>query len=252
MAKPVILAVDDDPEVLGAVERDLKQRYRADYRVLPARSGRQAIETARGAEAPRYARCALPGRSAHAGHDRHPVPAEDADAAPRCETRAADRVRRFGSGHCGDQRGGAGPLPDEAVGSARTAPVSGARRPAGRLVGARPHSLRWRPHRRLAVVAAELRDARLPVAQPDPVPVDRRRIGRVDAAARRRHHRRRPGAAAARPAGRRHGAGDAVARGAGRKGRPADRAHASLLRPGRRSAAAPPAWRARSTARPKD
>ena len=46
MAKPVILAVDDDPEVLGAVERDLKQRYRANYRVLPARSGRQATETA--------------------------------------------------------------------------------------------------------------------------------------------------------------------------------------------------------------
>ena len=46
MGKPVILAVDDDPEVLGAVERDLKQRYRADYRVLPARSARQAIETA--------------------------------------------------------------------------------------------------------------------------------------------------------------------------------------------------------------
>jgi len=46
VGKPVILAVDDDPEVLGAVERDLKQRYRADYRVLPARSARQAIETA--------------------------------------------------------------------------------------------------------------------------------------------------------------------------------------------------------------
>jgi thioredoxin reductase (NADPH) len=46
VAKPVILAVDDDPEVLGAVERDLKQRYRADYRVLSARAGRQGLETA--------------------------------------------------------------------------------------------------------------------------------------------------------------------------------------------------------------
>ena len=46
MAKPVILAVDDDPEVLGAVERDLKQRYRTNYRILSARSGRQGIETA--------------------------------------------------------------------------------------------------------------------------------------------------------------------------------------------------------------
>ena len=46
MTKPVILAVDDDPEVLGAVERDLKQRYRQTYRVLSAASGRKAIEAA--------------------------------------------------------------------------------------------------------------------------------------------------------------------------------------------------------------
>ena len=47
MAKPVILAVDDDHEVLRAVERDLRQRYRDRYRILSAASGRQALETAR-------------------------------------------------------------------------------------------------------------------------------------------------------------------------------------------------------------
>ncbi len=47
MLKPVILAVDDDPEVLGAVERDLKQHYRTDYRILKAGSGREALEAAR-------------------------------------------------------------------------------------------------------------------------------------------------------------------------------------------------------------
>ena len=36
MAKPVILAVDDDAAVLGAIERDLRQHYRADYRVMKA------------------------------------------------------------------------------------------------------------------------------------------------------------------------------------------------------------------------
>jgi thioredoxin reductase (NADPH) len=46
VAKPVILAVDDDPEVLAAVERDLKQRYKADYRVVTARSGQQGTEVA--------------------------------------------------------------------------------------------------------------------------------------------------------------------------------------------------------------
>jgi thioredoxin reductase (NADPH) len=45
-AKPVILAVDDDNEVLGAVERDLKQRYRQKYRVVSARSSAQAMEVA--------------------------------------------------------------------------------------------------------------------------------------------------------------------------------------------------------------
>jgi thioredoxin reductase (NADPH) len=47
MVRPVILAVDDDPEVLSAVERDLRQHYRSDYRVLKAGSGREALEAAR-------------------------------------------------------------------------------------------------------------------------------------------------------------------------------------------------------------
>ena len=47
MSKPVILAVDDDPEVLNAVERDLRQHYRAEYRVVKATSGAEALETTR-------------------------------------------------------------------------------------------------------------------------------------------------------------------------------------------------------------
>jgi thioredoxin reductase (NADPH) len=45
--KPVILTVDDDLEVLAAVERDLRQHYRSDYRILKAVSGREALEAAR-------------------------------------------------------------------------------------------------------------------------------------------------------------------------------------------------------------
>ncbi len=45
MPKPVILAVDDDPEVLNAVDRDLRQHFRADYQVLKVGSGQQALET---------------------------------------------------------------------------------------------------------------------------------------------------------------------------------------------------------------
>jgi thioredoxin reductase (NADPH) len=47
MAKPVILAVDDDREVLGAIERDLRQHYRSGYRILKAQSGREALEAVR-------------------------------------------------------------------------------------------------------------------------------------------------------------------------------------------------------------
>src|SRR5271165_2398068 len=47
MAKPVLLTVDDDPEVLRAVERDLRRRFSERYRVIRADSGRAALETLR-------------------------------------------------------------------------------------------------------------------------------------------------------------------------------------------------------------
>ena len=44
MAKPIILAVDDDAAVVAAVVRDLRVRYGEEYRVLRATSGREALE----------------------------------------------------------------------------------------------------------------------------------------------------------------------------------------------------------------
>jgi thioredoxin reductase (NADPH) len=44
MSEPVILAVDDDAQVLAAIRRDLRSRYRTDYRVLAANSGEAAID----------------------------------------------------------------------------------------------------------------------------------------------------------------------------------------------------------------
>ncbi len=43
--KPVILAVDDEPEVVQAVQRDLRARYSSDYRVLWATGGQEALDT---------------------------------------------------------------------------------------------------------------------------------------------------------------------------------------------------------------
>ena len=45
MRKPVILAVDDEPEVLNAVERDIRHHFHSDYRVMKAQSGREALDT---------------------------------------------------------------------------------------------------------------------------------------------------------------------------------------------------------------
>ena len=47
MAKPVILAVDDDAAVLGAIEHDLRQHYRADYRVLKAGTAAEGLDAAK-------------------------------------------------------------------------------------------------------------------------------------------------------------------------------------------------------------
>ena len=45
MARPVLLAVDDEPGVLTTVERDLRRHYGRDYRIVPADSGMTALET---------------------------------------------------------------------------------------------------------------------------------------------------------------------------------------------------------------
>ncbi|MGA2639713.1 MAG: FAD-dependent oxidoreductase [Spirochaetia bacterium] len=47
MTKPAILTVDDEPEVLNAVERDLRKHFAAEYRILKAGSGAQAMEAVR-------------------------------------------------------------------------------------------------------------------------------------------------------------------------------------------------------------
>ncbi|MGF1571237.1 MAG: FAD-dependent oxidoreductase [Nodosilinea sp.] len=45
MAKPVILTLDDDPDVLQAIARDLRRHYGEHYRIMRASSGAEALET---------------------------------------------------------------------------------------------------------------------------------------------------------------------------------------------------------------
>jgi thioredoxin reductase (NADPH) len=45
MKKPAILVVDDDPQVLAAISRDLRREFRPGYRLLSASSGAEALTT---------------------------------------------------------------------------------------------------------------------------------------------------------------------------------------------------------------
>ncbi|HSU32667.1 MAG TPA: response regulator, partial [Bryobacteraceae bacterium] len=47
MNKPVLLVVDDDAQVLAAVRRDLRSRYRESYTVISTSSGNEALATIR-------------------------------------------------------------------------------------------------------------------------------------------------------------------------------------------------------------
>jgi thioredoxin reductase (NADPH) len=44
MAKPVLVTVDDDPDVLKAIERDLRSQYGAEYRVVSSESPEAALD----------------------------------------------------------------------------------------------------------------------------------------------------------------------------------------------------------------
>lgn len=46
MTKPIIFSVDDDPEVLKAIERDLRSHYKNEYRIIKASSGAEALRAA--------------------------------------------------------------------------------------------------------------------------------------------------------------------------------------------------------------
>lgn len=47
MANPIIMTVDDDPQVLRAIERDLRSRYGKEYRIVRATGGEEALDAAK-------------------------------------------------------------------------------------------------------------------------------------------------------------------------------------------------------------
>ena len=79
MAKPAIVAVDDDPQVASAVARDLRNHYAADYRIVAANSGAEALDALGSLQERGNPVALLAGRPTDAGDGRHltssPLPA---------------------------------------------------------------------------------------------------------------------------------------------------------------------------------
>ena len=47
MAKPIIVTVDDEVQVLNAIARDLRGHFGGEYRIMKANSGAEALDTLR-------------------------------------------------------------------------------------------------------------------------------------------------------------------------------------------------------------
>ena len=47
MKKPILFAIDDDPQVLQAVQRDLRQEFRKEYRIISTTSASEGLEAAK-------------------------------------------------------------------------------------------------------------------------------------------------------------------------------------------------------------
>ena len=124
MPKAVLLTIDDDPEVLKAIERDLRNQYAKTYRVLSANSGQSALDLLdklrqRGeAVALFLADYRMPQMTGIEFLSRA------IKFVPRCQASPAHRLCGYRSGHTRDQRNQAESLFVEAVGSAGAEPLS--------------------------------------------------------------------------------------------------------------------------------
>jgi len=113
MAKPTLLTVDDNPNVLKAIERDLRARYGEKYRVLRANSGDAGLEILRELRVRNDAVALLLAGQRMPPMDGIGFSKRSQRSLPRRQAGPADRVRR----HSPDRvplrelRNGTGSLP---------------------------------------------------------------------------------------------------------------------------------------------
>jgi len=101
MARPIILAVDDDASVLEAVVQDLRRKYGQNYRILRAGSGQAALDTCAQLKERGDTVALIVSGPADAGDDRRGAAGEGAGELPPGAQSAADGVCGYGGRRSG-------------------------------------------------------------------------------------------------------------------------------------------------------
>ena len=173
--KPVLLVVDDDPQVLAAVRRDLRSQYREHYTVMSADSGQEALATVRELKSRGDSLAMVISDQRMPGMLGNEVLARSREVYPLARRVLLTAYSDIEAAVRGDQRGASRSLSVEALGSARGTPVPGRRRSARRVAGRVPARGEGAAAGRTPVVAAIARDQGLPGQQPHPLSLARRR-----------------------------------------------------------------------------
>ena len=177
MNKPVLLVVDDDPQVLAAVRRDLRSRYREHYTVMSAASGQEALATARELKSRGDSLAMVISDQRMPGMLGERSARQIARGVPAGAARPAHGLLGHRSGRQGHQRGASRSLSVEAVGSARGTSLPGDRRSPRRLAGRVSARGEGTEAGRTPVVAPIARDQGLPGQQSHSLSLARRHAG---------------------------------------------------------------------------
>ena len=123
MAKPILLSVDDDSDVLRAIERDLRSQYGAEYRVIGSDSPEGALDLLKQLKVRNDSVALLLADQRMPRMDGRGIPTAGNGNLPQCEEGVAYRIRRHQRRYQCHQSGQY-PFFPEAVGSTDSAPVS--------------------------------------------------------------------------------------------------------------------------------
>jgi len=95
MAKPILLSVDDDSDVLRAIERDLRSQYGTEYRVIGSDSPEGALDLLKQLKVRNDSVALLLADQRMPRMDGVRISAGSHGDLPRCEAGIAHRVRRY-------------------------------------------------------------------------------------------------------------------------------------------------------------